>query len=726
MALEEYQRKRNFELTAEPPARVGATATGQSFVVQKHAARRLHYDFRLELDGVLKSWSVPKGPCFDPAAKRLAVAVEDHPIDYGDFEGIIPAGQYGGGTVLLWDRGTWQPVGDAKTSLAKGHLKFDLVGEKLRGRWALIRMKPRRGEDDRNWLLVKDRDEHARAEREWSVTEARPESVASGRAMEAIAADADRVWHSDRDRPDASKLTGVRKAAMPAWVAIAPARTTIARKVPDGDQWLHEIEIVGERVLVRIDNGHAELWSADHQPRTQALEQLLPAALALPATHASVDAIATTLDSDGRTARGRSDRQANTLYAIDLLYLDDYDLRKVPLIERKTLLAELVSQASHKSPIMARKLRYADHVLGRGSETFEHACSLGVPGVVSKKISSTYPPAANAWRFVRCPKDAAPAVTPAIKLQANGRGELRLTGVKLTHPERMLYPDVGITKLALAQFYERVSERMLPYLTDRPLTLVRAPEGMTGQRFFVRHAGDWAPAELRKFDIKSGTSAGVSMIVDDVRGLVALAQMSVLEIHPWNARTRDLERPDQVVFDLDPGPNVAWDEVVACAKRVRDVLTTLDLESFVKTTGGKGLHVVVPLVPAATWTDTLEFTRLIAQGLARFEPARFSADLAKAGRASKVFVDYLRNRRGATAVSAYSTRARANATVSVPLTWEALGAQTHGDSFHVTDVDRWFAKTDPWTDFGKTRQKLTATKIKAAQSAVEHAARRGK
>jgi len=718
MALEEYQRKRNFDLTAEPPAHVGATATGHSFVVQKHAARRLHYDFRLELDGVLKSWSVPKGPCFDPAAKRLAVAVEDHPIDYGGFEGIIPVGQYGGGTVLLWDRGTWQPVGDARAALTAGHLKLDLFGEKLRGRWALIRMKPRRGEkgaDDRNWLLVKDRDEHARAESEWSVTEARPESVASGRAMETIAADADRVWHSDRDRPDASKLPGARKAAMP--TRTTPARTTVARKVPNGDEWLHEIEIVGERVLVRIDSGHAELWSADRKPRTQALEQLLPAALALPATHAIVDAVATALDSDGRTTSGRSGRPANTLYAIDLLYLDGYDLRKVPLTLRKTLLAELVSQAGHKSPVMAQKLRYADHMLGRGSETFEHACGLGVPGVVSKRASSTYPPAANAWRFVRCPTNA----EPAIKLKANGRGELRIASVKLTHAERMLYPDVGVTKRALAQFYERVSERMLAYLVDRPLTLVRAPEGMTGQRFFVRHAGDWAPAELRQYDVKDGTGAGVSMVVDDVRGLIALAQMSVLEIHPWNARTRDLERPDRVVFDLDPGPNVAWNEVVACARRVRDVLATLDLESFVKTTGGKGLHVVVPLVPAASWTDTLEFSRLIAQGLARFEPARFSADLAKAGRASKVFVDYLRNRRGATSVSAYSTRASANATVSVPLAWEDLGAETHGNSFHVTDVDRWYAKTDPWTDFGKTRQKLTTTKIKAAQAALEHA-----
>lgn len=716
MALEEYQRKRNFDVTAEPPARVGTSATGRSFVVQKHAARQLHYDFRLELDGVLKSWSVPKGPCFDPSAKRLAVAVEDHPIDYGDFEGIIPAGQYGGGTVLLWDRGTWQPVGDANASLAAGHLKFDLFGEKLRGRWALIRLKPRRGESDRNWLLVKDRDGHALAENEWSVTEARPESVATGRDLPAIATDADRVWHSNRDRPNAATVAGAREAAMPE--RISPASATVTRKVPAGDGWLHEIEIAGERVLVRIDSGRATLWSGDRRPRSEVLAALRPAALAVPATHALIDAVATSLAPDGRTSAAAP---PDTLYVFDLIYLDGFDLRKTPLSERKALLAELVSQASHKNPLMAMKLRYVDHVIGRGSETLEHACGLGVPGIVSKKADSTYPPPAKAWRIVRCPRRLSAAPPPVAKSSSaaiGGRADVRVAGVKLTHAERILYPDVGVTKRVLANFYEHVSERMLAYLTDRPLTLIRAPDGMKGQRFYVRHAGDWAPGELRQFDIKGGTGAGVSMIVDDVRGLIALAQMNVLEIHPWNARTRDLERPDRVVFDLDPGPNVPWDEVVACAKRVREVLHTLDLQSFVKTTGGKGLHVVVPLVPAASWNDTLEFSRLIAQGLAHFEPTRFSADLAKAGRASKVFVDYLRNRRGATSVSAYSTRARANATISVPVRWDTLGADTHGDSFHVTDVDRWYSAADPWVDFSKPRQKLSATIIKAAQAAV--------
>jgi bifunctional non-homologous end joining protein LigD len=285
----------------------------------------------------------------------------------------------------------------------------------------------------------------------------------------------------------------------------------------------------------------------------------------------------------------------------------------------------------------------------------------------------------------------------------------------------MLYPDVGITKLDLARFYERIGERMLPHLVDRPLTLVRAPNGLSGQRFFVRHAGDWAPREIRQFEIAGGTGAGMAMIVDDLRGLVALAQMNVLEIHPWNARASDIDRPDRIVFDLDPGPEVPWSDVVDSAKRVRAVLETLDLASFVKTTGGKGLHVVVPLTSGATWEDTLEFSRVMARALARFEPARFSADLAKAARTNKIFVDYLRNRRGATAVGVFSSRAQPTATVSVPVAWDELGFGTRADAFHVGDVDRWYPSRDPWAEFGEIRQRLTTAKIKAARVALGRA-----
>jgi bifunctional non-homologous end joining protein LigD len=720
MALDEYKRKRDFTVTAEPPARVGATATGRSFVVQKHAARRLHYDFRLELDGVLKSWSIPKGPSFDPAAKRLAVAVEDHPIDYGGFEGIIPAGQYGGGTVLLWDKGTWKPLFDPSAGLASGHLKFELLGEKLRGRWALVRLKARGraagGGDDRSWLLVKDRDEHARPEAEWSVTDARPESVVTGRDLDAIAAASDRVWHSHRGRFDVGALPGARAAPMPEW--LRPARPRLARTVPDGDDWLHEIEIVGERVVARVDGGRVQLLGADGRDRTSALAGVVGAIHSLPVGQALVECVATALASDGRSG---ADGPIDTLYAIDLPYWDGWDLTRVPLGERKSALASLVAKADPA-------LRFADHVAGRGREIFAQARSLGAMGLVSKKIDSRYPPPASAWRLVRCPttsgsKRAPVAAKSVARVESRSAGpkidDLRVAGVKLTHPRRMLYPDAGITKLDLARFYERIGERMLPHLVDRPLTLVRAPNGMGGQRFFVRHAGDWAPPELRQFEIVGGTGAGTAMIVDDLRGLVALAQMNVLEIHPWNARTRDLERPDRIVFDLDPGPEVPWSDIVDGAKRVRDVLETLELASFVKTTGGKGLHVVVPLTPAATWADTLEFSRVMAQALARYEPARFSAGLSKATRADKIFVDYLRNRRGATSVSVFSSRAQPAATVSVPLAWDALGFATRDDAFHVGDVERWYPEQDPWASYGEIRQKLTAAKIKAAQAALE-------
>jgi bifunctional non-homologous end joining protein LigD len=727
MGLDEYTRKRDFAITAEPPARVGATTTGRSFVVQKHAARQLHYDFRLELDGVLKSWSVPKGPSFDPAAKRLAVAVEDHPIDYGGFEGIIPAGQYGGGTVLLWDRGTWSPLFDPAEGLAAGHLKFELSGEKLRGRWALVRLKPRgraaggRGNNDRSWLLVKDRDAHARPEAEWSVTDAHPESVATGRDLDAIAAASDRVWHSARSqsgRVDPSTLSAARAAPMPKKVRLAQAKS--ARTVPGGENWLHEIEIVGERVLARVDSGRVQLLAADGSDRTAVLAAVASAVRLLPVRQATIVGVATALGSDGHSEAGRP---ADTLYAIDLPYLDGYDLTRVPLGERKSLLAALVAEAHAGN---ATGLRYADHVVGRGREIFAHASALGASGIVSKKLDSRYPPAAAAWRLVRCPaKDAGERAPPAAlsPVKKTAALELRIAGVKLTHPQRMLYPAVGITKLDLARFYERIGERILPHLVDRPLTLVRAPDGMNGQRFFARHAGDWAPRELRQLEIAGGTGSGRAMIVDDLRGLVALAQMNVLEIHPWNARTSDLERPDRIVFDLDPGPEVPWSDVVDGAKRVRDVLETLELASFVKTTGGKGLHVVVPLTPAANWEDTLEFSHVLAQALARFEPARFSAGLAKAPRTHKIFVDYLRNRRGATAVSMLSSRAQATATVSVPVTWDELGFGTRGESFHVGDVASWYHDRDPWADYAKIHQRLTATKIKAARAALERAPR---
>jgi len=734
MSLRDYNRKRNFDVTAEPPGRPGASPSGHTFVVQKHAARRLHYDFRLELDGALKSWSVPKGPSFDPTAKRLAVAVEDHPIDYGGFEGTIPHGEYGGGTVLLWDRGTWQPVGDAAASLAAGHLKFDLFGDKLRGRWALVRLKARpnargrKGDDgDRNWLLVKDRDAHARPESEWNVTEARPESVESGRDLPAIAKESDRVWHSNRNRPEPADLTGARGAPMPATVELVRARR--ARAVPEGDDWIHEIAIAGTRVMARASGGRIRLLDEGGRDRSQEWAPLVKALGALPALEFIVDAVATALTPAGGTS---AEPPPSVLYLIDLLYLDGQDLRSSPLVERKALLSKLLASAG-----TAGGLRFADHIVGRGAETFAAACALHAPGVVSKRAQGAYRSGtkkAPSWRIVSCddppPREAGARVRPSSAAPARrssgkrAKGspppddEARIAGVKLTHPERMLYPEAGVTKHELARYYEDVAHFLVPYVEDRPLTLVRSPDGVGGKSFYVRHAGVWAPSELRQFKIASGTGSGTTMIADDPAGLVALAQMNVLEIHAWNARVSRLDQPDRMVFDLDPGPQVSWNAVVSAAFKVRDVLGQFDLESFVKTTGSKGLHVVVPLSGGASFTDTLTFSRDLAQALARSEPHLYSAGLAKAGREDKIFIDYLRNRRGATSVSVYSTRAQPTASVSVPIAWGALGMDTRSDSFHVTDRAGWFAKrrVDPWAGYALTRQKLTARHLAAAQA----------
>ena len=785
MGLSDYNRKRDFEKTSEPPGRPGGTPSGRSFVIRKHAASRLHYDFRLEHDGVLKSWSVPKGPSFDPVQKRLAVETEDHPVEYGGFEGIIPRGEYGGGTVSLWDRGTWSPVGDADKGLAEGHLKFDLDGVKLRGRWALVKLKPRRtgrasSSDARSWLLVKDRDPYARPESDFNVTEALPDSVDSGRTIEEIAGDQDRVWHSNRGAADASAGASANAAAttrpragevtadarrapghlerLPPPDRVTPLAARRAAVVPKGDTWVHEVELLGARVTVWIEDGRATLRDAGHDDhaghggadRTADLPELARAVLALPVRSAVVDGVATTLGADGRSKAGP---RPDVLYLVDLLFLDGADLRAEPLLERKRRLAALLAGASTPARAAAgpRRLRLADHVEGNGPAFFAEACRLGAPGVVSKRAASPYAPgrkASPAWRVIACPgaqahakadPDAKPGGdakadaprrtgastpgTPGPRTSARqspaeravpgephvNPGELLVAGVRLTHPERVLYPEVGLTKRALADYYQRIAPRMLPHVEDRPLTLVRAPQGLGGQRFYVRHPGDWAPPELRQAKVPPGTGSGLTMVADDLAGLVAFAQMNVLEVHAWNGRLSTIEQPDRVVFDLDPGPEVAWPDIVAGAKHVRAALELVGLEGFVKTTGSKGLHVVVPLEPAAGWKETMDFSHALASALVRADPTRYTTALAKAGRERKIFIDYLRNRRGATSVSVYSTRARPGAPVSAPVAWEDL------DGLAGPDLDRVPAAAqslvtgpDPWRDYFRVKQRLTS------------------
>jgi bifunctional non-homologous end joining protein LigD len=533
MGLSEYQRKRHFNRTAEPKGK-HASKKGSSFVVQKHAASHLHYDFRLELDGVLKSWAVPKGPSLDPAVKRLAMHVEDHPVDYGSFEGIIPQGEYGGGTVMLWDRGHWEPIGDPHEGYSSGKLKFKLHGEKLRGGWMLIRTggasRPRK--DQRQWLLFKERDEEAKQAENGDVLEELPLSVDTGRSLEEIAADRDWVW-------------GAKKNSKPAT----------------------------------------------------------------------------------RTARPKASKRQ---------------------------------------------------------------------GGVAKPAKKSRPPAADPNEY-------------------DARNQ-QLAGVRLTSPDKVLYPDLVITKLELANYYRAIADWILPHLKDRPLVLVRCPEGREKECFYQKHPALGTPDTLRQIPIREEKTTKPYVIVDDAAGLISLAQIGALEIHAWGSRADKLEQPDRLVFDLDPDTHVPWTTVIQSARQVRQFLQELGLESFVKTTGGKGLHLVVPIDRRHDWQEAKAFCKRVADLIVAADPNHYTANMAKAARPGKIFVDYLRNGRGATAVVPYSTRARPGAPVSTPLTWEELSARIRSDRYNVRNMARRLAslKCDPWEGIASVRQGLTAPLKKLA------------
>ena len=798
MPLDAYRKKRDFRRTPEPPgARGERTAHGLRFVVQKHAARRLHYDFRLELDGVLKSWAVPKGPSLDPAEKRLAVHVEDHPLAYGGFEGVIPPGEYGAGTVVLWDRGHWVPSADPREGFRKGKLKFTLVGEKLRGGWTLARMGGRGGEGGKNWLLLKERDAAARLLADGDILDERPESVAG-----------------DTNLDDAPRATLPRR--------LAPELATLASEAPVGPEWLHELKYDGYRALCRIEHGMARLFSRSGKEWTREMASVANAAAALPTDAAWLDGEIVVLEPDGRSSfqalqhalsTGRDD--ALVYLVFDAPFLDGRDLRRLPLVARKQALAALLARGRVADGVV----RYADHVSGDGAAFFRAAGRAGAEGIVSKRRRAPYESRrTSAWRKVRCQKrqelvvggftnptgsrvglgalllgvhdgaglryvgrvgtgfddrtlralrarlealeiPASPFVAGSVRPPRESRfvrpelvaevaftewtadGQLRhptfqglrddkpahevvreqpvalprrdetssVAGVRLTHPERVFWPELGVTKLELARYYETVAPWMVPQVEGRPLSLLRAPAGHTGERFFHKHVGTGWPAVLRRVPVQDGGKTVTYVTVTDAAGLVALAQMGVLEIHPWGSRYDRIEVPDRVIFDLDPGPDLPWRRLVEAAAHTRVFLHDLGLTSFVKTTGGKGVHVVVPIVRRGAWAEVKTFAEDVAKALARRDPTLFTASMAKVARVGKVYVDYVRNARGQTAVAAYSTRARPGAPVSTPLGWDELLAEGRADRWTVRTLPRRLAamKRDPWAECASTRQGLT-------------------
>ena len=868
MGLQQYWDKRNFKETPEPRGASHSPSTRLQFVVQQHAASHLHYDFRLELEGTLKSWAVPKGPSLDPKQKRLAVHVEDHPLDYGGFEGIIPPKQYGAGTVLLWDRGYWSPIGDPSMSYRRGRLKFSLNGQKLRGLWNLVRMGARHRGGKENWLLIKERDDEARSGEESDVTQNLSESVASRRTIEQISSGRHRVWHSNRPTrkqthsasrhqdTGTKQLTGARHAPQEEW--IPPQLATLADKAPEGDDWVHELKYDGYRMLCRVENKSAKIVTRNDHDWTIKLQRIADAAAALPVKNAWFDGEVVALMPDGSISFQALQNAFDThsevnlvYYVFDLLYLNGSDLRQVGLLDRKRALAAIVPS------VASGLIRYSEHIPGQGKVVFAEACRRGMEGIMSKRTDADYRAGRNSnWIKVKCGRrqefviggftdpqgsrvaigalllgvydeqgqflfagrtgtgfserslkelhnrlttlelQQSPFVNPpsgvnargvhwvkprlvaevsfaewthdgllrhavfqglrkdktaklvikegsensmpagaissgaskipnqrraraagssSKKNQAAADGPTTVAGVTVSHPHRVLFPDQGFTKIALARYYEHVSPWLLPHLQDRPLTLVRCPEGYNKDCFYQKHANDTVPDAIGRVKISEENGVSWYMIADSLPAVIGLVQMGVLEFHTWGAKQDGLDRPDRIIMDLDPDPAVPWKRVIEAAQLVRTLLDELDLACFVKTTGGKGLHVVLPLQRVHTWEEVKAFSKGLADHLVRLIPDRFIANMSKQQRKGKIYVDYLRNAKGATAIAAYSTRARAGAPVSVPLAWEELSVDVRSDYFTVENVVARLnrLKRDPWGDYLTVRQKLTR-KMKAS------------
>jgi bifunctional non-homologous end joining protein LigD len=879
MGLQKYWEKRDFGITPEPRGKVIKTGDELSYYIQEHHARRLHYDFRLELEGTLKSWAVPKGPSLDPADKRLAVHVEDHPLEYGTFEGDIPEHQYGAGHVKLWDRGTWTPIGDASKGYRKGRLKFRLDGVKLSGIWNLVRMPPREEGKD-NWLLIKEDDEEARSGDEAHITTLRPESVSDNPPGTR------KIWQSNRavDAPSETvksktgkntkakkaaavvsaaalnKVSGAEKAALPDMVS--PQLATLAPHAPQGDDWLSEVKFDGYRAVTRIEDGKARMFTRAANDWTDKWAQIADIAAQLPLKQAWLDGEVVALDAEGNVSfqalqnmarNGKTARLA--YYVFDLVYLDGYDLSGTPLLERKQLLKEILDAAPGHDVIL-----YSDHIQGGAQQVFEHACMHGLEGIVVKRADAGYQQSrGRAWLKVKClqrqefviggytdpagSREEFGALLVGVyddkqRLQYAGRvgtgfdatllksiskdlkkleqdkpafhnppkgyeakgvhwlkpelvaeinfaqwtdsGSIRhaafaglrkdkppleirreepmserelkkaekeaekaesaiskstasetkradaakpepkrsssadksraasVAGVNITHPSKILFPGIGLTKLELAEYYERVAGWILPHLKDRPLTLVRCPDGGEKECFFQKNAKETTHASVGRIEVPvDGKST--YMEAESVEALIGLIQMGVLELHTWGSHEGALELPDRMIFDIDPAEGLDWDRVVEAALLIRSLLEEIGLKSFLKTTGGKGLHVVVPLKPERGWDEVKAFSKSIAEHLASTLPDRFTANMAKSKRINRIFIDYLRNGLGATAVAAYSTRAKPNAPVSVPIAWEELDSDLRSNSFTVRNIFERLdnLKQDPWKDYFKLQQRIT-------------------
>jgi len=872
--LQRYRAMRDFQATAEP--RGGAHASNGKialpFVVQKHAATRLHYDFRLGWHGVLKSWAVTRGPSYYPGDKRLAVQVEDHPIEYGGFEGTIPKGQYGGGTVMVWDFGNWEPEGDVDRGFEDGHLKFELLGTKLKGKWALVRMHGDAGRADKpNWLLIKEKDAFARPKDAPAITEEATDSAVTHRSMEQIAESEDHVWNSSagvrNDSPNRENQTSsagqktvkarkteqithepiMRLAPREAFPGfIAPQLAQQALKAPSGDDWVHELKLDGYRIQIHVQSKgkdrEARLLTRKGLDWTARMPDIAQAAGQLQVKSAILDGEVVALDKNGvssfadlQAAFQEGKQTYLTYFAFDLLHVDGHNTRELTLLQRKELLAELVGPRAN-SPV-----RLSEHLYAGGDEVFRKACALGAEGIVSKLASSKYTSGrGTAWLKVKCiqeqefviggftfpskggqgigalllgyyeagklryagrcgtgftqqtqrslrdkldkltqkipafsalPAGASRAVhwvkpklvaqvafatwtrdnlvrqgafkglredKPAAEVvrekpvppeadsresagaarkfapggKSNGKGGERMIDLPITHPDKVLDEESGMTKQSLAEYYLAVAEQMLPHVADRPLSVVRCPQGSAKPCFYQKHVGLGLPKGVNSISIpnrKTGKKEEF-LTLNTAEGLVGLAQMGVLEIHPWGSRNDSLEKPDRIVFDLDPDSAIDWQTLTACAFELRKRLKKVGLESFVKSTGGKGLHVVVQISPEHEWAVVKQFAHNMVLDMEKTNPELYITKMTKTARKNRIYLDYLRNDRESTAVAPWSPRARSGAPVAMPLEWKELKVDKP-PAFHVSDFSQWQTRLrrDPWKAMNGFAQQLPET-----------------
>ena len=880
--LERYRAMRDFGITSEPRGETKGgkrsdTLSLHPFVIQKHAATRLHYDFRLGWNGVLKSWAVTKGPSYFPGDKRLAVEVEDHPMEYGGFEGTIPKGQYGGGTVMIWDHGEWKGLGNVEQGLEKGNLKFELFGTKLRGKWALVRLKkkPDDHSDKPNWLLFKEHDEWAQPEGAPAITELAPDSAITNRTLEQIAHSQDHVWDSKQGLLTSSKVGQSQSGAKATKIAktsnidrslrkapaeefpgfVQPQLAGPGNKVPTGSEWIHELKLDGYRVQIHLaskGNGatgapRVTLYTRSGLDWTHRMRDLANAATMLPVESCILDGEFVALDEEGRSdfsdlqAAFQEGQRANLVYfAFDLLHLNGHNLRELPLRERKAVLAKIFSSFRANSSI-----RICDHIEGRGREVFAKACELGAEGIVSKLATSPYVSGrGNTWLKLKCrlqqefvivgftlpkrgsrgigalllgyfernklryagrvgsglsdtiqralrdrldsmvtkslPFDKVPAdsrrdvswvkpeliaqvrfsawtrenlirqasfqgiredkdpkdVTrdmkvseddcrdcpPSASIQTSPPNAHRkpvarsLNGVRITHPGKIVDEQSRATKQQVAEYYFAIAEHMLPHIADRPLSVVRCPNGIGSPCFFQKHVSTALPAGVNNVSIpnrKTGKPEDF-LTIKTVEGLVGLAQLGVLEIHPWGSKNNSFEKADRIIFDLDPDESISWSTLASAAAELRERLKQLKLTTFLKSTGGKGLHVVAPIQPEFEWPMVKQFAHAVVLQMEKANPKLYLTTMSKSARSNKIYLDYLRNNRESPAVAPFSTRARPGIPVALPLDWKELSS-TSRPKFFVPNFDSWKSRLrrDPWRPMLQSKQRLELKILRA-------------